>query len=247
MKVSIITIVFNNVEKISNTIESVLKQDYENIEYIVIDGKSTDGTCEKIREYKSEIDTYVSEKDEGIYDAMNKGVDFATGDIIGFINAGDILKKNDILSKIVEYFKRYDVDVVYGDKTYIDPDSGELLRYWEADSYNRSNFSKGWMPPHLSTYIKKKCYDKWGYYRTDFKIAADYELLFRFLYHHNARAKYLPEVIAEMEAGGISNNSLKNVLISNYEVFKSWRVNNHWVSPFIIVKKPFSKLKQFID
>ena len=245
IKVSIITIAYNNSETISETVESVLKQSYNNIEYIIIDGQSIDNTVEIIKSYGDRISKYISEKDNGIYDAMNKGVTLAKGDIIGFINADDKLNSNDCVSEIVKVFQIQNADVVYGDKIYTEANNPDkVVRYWKSGEYNKNNFKKGWMPPHLSTYIRREFYEKYGKFRTDFKIAADYELMFRFMYKYNAKSKYLPKIIARMRAGGISNKSLKNILISNYEVYKSWRVNGFGISPFIIVRKPVSKIIQ---
>lgn len=245
MKVSIITIAYNSSQTINETVESVFKQSYDDIEYIVIDGQSADNTVEIIKSYGDNISKYISEKDNGIYDAMNKGVKLAKGDIIGFINADDKLNSNDCISEIVKVFQIHNADVVYGDKIYTESNNTDkVVRYWKAGEYNKNNFKKGWMPPHLSTYIKRGFYEKYGKFRTDFKIAADYELMFRFMYKYNAKSKYLPKVIARMRAGGISNKSLKNILISNYEVYKSWRVNGFIVSPLIIARKPLGKATQ---
>ena len=245
IKVSIITIAYNNSETISETVESVLKQSYNNIEHIIIDGQSVDNTVEIIKSYGDRFSKYISEKDNGIYDAMNKGVTLAKGDIIGFINADDKLNSNDCVSEIVKVFQIQNSDVVYGDKIYTEANNPDkVVRYWKSGEYNKNNFKKGWMPPHQSTYIKAEFYKKYGKFRTDFKIAADYELMFRFMYKYKAKSKYLPKVIASMRTGGISNKSLKNILISNFEVYKSWRVNGFSVSPLIIIRKPLSKAIQ---
>ena len=245
LKVSIITITHNSAQTLDETIKSVLGQSYEHLEYIIIDGQSADNTLKIIKSYGDGISKYISEKDNGIYDAMNKGVSLASGDIIGFINSDDKLNSKDCVSDIVKVFQIHNCDVVYGDKIYTESkNTNKVIRYWRAGEYDKSNFKKGWMPPHLSTYIRRAFYDKYGKFRTDFKIAADYELMFRFMYKHNAKSKYLPKVIARMRAGGVSNKSMKNILISNYEVYKSWRVNGFYISPLIIVRKPFSKINQ---
>ena len=246
MKISIITVVWNNKETIKDAIDSVLGQTYKNIEYIIVDGASTDGTVEVVQSYGKKVDKFVSEKDKGLYDAMNKGIGLSTGDIVGFINADDMLDSNDCIDSIVKVFKQSDVDIVYGDKVYINPaDTSKQVRYWKAGEFDRQKYKNGWMTPHLSTYIKKDLYDKYGGFRDDFKIAADYELMLRFIYKYNAKIKYLPKVIAKMRAGGVSNSSFKNIAISNYEVYKSWKVNNLSISPIIMIQKPLSKIKQF--
>lgn len=245
MLVSVITICYNSESTIADTINSVLEQDYPHIEYIVIDGNSTDSTADIVRSYGEKITKFITEKDEGIYDAMNKGLKAATGNIIGFINSDDVLNSNDCISKIAGAFQSSDADVVYGDKLYVSPANPQrTVRFWKAGEFDRNNYKKGWMTPHLSTYIKKACYDKYGHFRTDFKIAADYELMLRIIYKHKAKAIYLPITIAKMRAGGVSNSSLKNVMISNYEVYKSWKVNGLKISPLIMLRKPIKKLSQ---
>ena len=245
MKVTIITVVFNNAATISDAIDSVLNQTYKDIEYIIIDGKSTDGTLETINNYGKQITKVVSEEDSGIYDAMNKGLSIASGEIIGFINADDMLHNNQCIEKIVNKFNR-EIDAVYGDKIYVDRnDATKLLRYWKAGNFNKQKYKYGWMTPHLSTYFKKRIYDEFGVFDRRFKIAADYELMLRFLYKNNIKVRYIPEVIATMRAGGVSNSSLLNIIISNYEVYRSWKVNGLSVSPMIMIIKPLSKLKQF--
>jgi glycosyltransferase involved in cell wall biosynthesis len=245
LKVSIITITYNSAKTLDETIKSVLEQSYDGLDYIIIDGKSEDDTVEIIKSYGDKISKYISEKDSGIYDAMNKGVSLAKGDIIGFINSDDKLNSKDCVSEIVKVFQLYNCDVVYGDKIYTESgNTNKVIRYWRAGEYDKSNFRKGWMPPHLSTYIRSSFYATYGKFRTDFKIAADYELMFRFMYKHNAKTRYLPKVIARMRAGGISNKSIKNILISNYEVYKSWKLNGFSISPLIVVRKPCSKITQ---
>ena len=246
MKVSIITVVWNGKKTIQNAIDSVLNQTYSNIEYIVIDGDSTDGTVSVVQNYGDRISKFISEPDKGLYDAMNKGIKLASGDIIGFINSDDLLNSNDCIECIVKEFIKSDADIIYGDKVYVAyGDISKRIRYWKAGNFNRDNYKKGWMTPHLSTYIKKDLYVKYGNFRIDFKIAADYELMFRFIYKYKAKVHYLPKVIAKMRVGGVSNSSLKNIITSNYEVYRSWEVNGFKVSPLIIFQKPISKLRQF--
>ncbi|MCH7534990.1 MAG: glycosyltransferase [Bacteroidetes bacterium] len=247
MKVSIVTISYNNGESLKQTIDSVLNQDYSNIEYIIIDGASTDNSMEVIRSYGDRIHRVVSEPDNGIYDAMNKGVELATGEVIGLVNSEDMLNSNDCISEIVKVFELTGADVVYGDLVVVKPvDQNKIIRYWRSGEYNRDAFRKGWMAPHMATYIKKKLYDQYGGYSPEFRISADYELMLRFMYKHKAKAVYVPKIIIKMLAGGVSNDSLKNYWISNYEVYKSWKVNGIRVSPFIILRKPLSKIFQFL-
>lgn len=244
MKVSIITVVYNNAKTIADAIESVLHQDYPHIEYIVIDGMSSDGTIEIIKSYGDKIDVFVSEKDKGLYDAINKGIKLATGDVVGLINSDDALYSTDCVSAIVRQFQKTEAEIVYGDKVYYNEDLSEIRRYWKSGNLDLRKYKKGWMPPCLSTYIKRSVYNKYGLFRDDLKIAADYELLFRFIYVNRVKTVYLPKVIAKMREGGVSNASFKNILKSNLEVYKSWQLNGLRVSPLIIILKPLSKLLQ---
>jgi glycosyltransferase involved in cell wall biosynthesis len=245
LKVSIITVVYNNAKTIDNAIKSVLAQTYPNIEYIIIDGASTDGTLDIIEGYKDSIDQIVSEPDKGLYSAMNKGLNLATGDVIGFINSDDQIFDETCVASIVQEFDKTGADVVYGNKLFVSPqDIDKTVRYWKAGPFRRKNFEKGWMSPHLSTYIRKTLYDKYGHFREDFKIAADYELMLRFMFKEKSKVAYLDKTLVRMMAGGISNSSLKNILISNLEVYRSWKVNDLSVSPVIIVRKPLNKIKQ---
>lgn len=245
MKVTIITVVYNNVDTIKDTIESVLNQSYQDIEYIIIDGNSNDGTRCILNNYKNKITKVISEDDNGIYDAMNKGISIASGDVIGFLNADDLFFSDQCIEKIMVKFSN-EIDVVYGDLVYVNRENtSNLIRYWRAGNFEKRKYKHGWMTPHPSTYIKKKIYDEYGVYDTSFKIAADYELMLRFLYKNNLNVKYVPEVIVRMRTGGVSNSSFRNILFSNYEVAKSWRVNSMSIPFLIMLKKPLSKLKQF--
>lgn len=247
MKVSIITVVFNASGTIRNAIESVLSQTYKEIEYIIIDGGSRDGTVDIIASYGNRITKMISQPDEGLYHAMNKGVDLATGEIVGFINADDMINSDDCVTAIVEKFKQSNADAVYGDNIYVDQhNTSKIVRYWRAGEYNKNNFRKGWMPPHLSTYIKRKYYSEFGLFRKDMKIAGDYELMLRFFYKNKLRVIYINKIIARMRAGGISNSSFSNILKANIEVYKSWGLNGLRVSPLIIIAKPIKKIIQFL-
>ncbi|NQY67634.1 MAG: glycosyltransferase [Flavobacteriales bacterium] len=247
MKVSIITICYNNGDSIKQTIDSVVNQDYAEIEYIIIDGASTDNSMDVVRSFGNKIAKVISEPDKGIYDAMNKGVFSATGEVIGLGNAEDMLNSRDCISEIVTKFKETDADIVYGDLVVVKPENQEkIIRYWRTGEFNREAFKDGWMTPHMATYIKKEIYEVYGGFSLNFKISADYELMLRFMYKHNTKCVYLPKVIVKMLAGGVSNNSLMNYWVSNYEVYKSWKINNLAISPLIIIRKPLSKVFQFL-
>ncbi len=245
MKVSVITVCYNAVRHIDETLRSIVVQDHTDIEHIVIDGGSTDGTQKKIERYRELIAHYVSEKDRGVYDAMNKGLALATGGIIVFVNAGDMIANRDCLSYMAKAFAESDVEAIYGDAYMVDPDDIRILkRFWKGQEYNREKFRNGWMPPHLGTYIRKSVYDRFGNFNEALKVSADYELMFRFMYKHRIRVKYIPKVLVRFRLGGVSNRSLLHILRANVEVYKAWKMNGERVSPFIILAKPLGKLGQ---
>lgn len=248
MKVSIITICFNAVEHIDETIRSVVIQEHKNIELIVVDGGSSDGTREKIDRYRELITHYISEPDKGIYDAMNKGLALATGDIVGFVNAGDMIARYDVVSRVVKEFETKGVDAVYGDAIMVDPEDITIVkRFWKGGKFKKEKFKKGWMPPHLGTYIKRSVYEQHGYFNTDLKVAADYELLLRFFYRKEVSIVYMNRVLVRFRLGGASNASLKHIWKANREVYESWRMNGLKVSPTIMIQKPLRKVKQYFQ
>ena len=221
MKVSIITIAYNSAETIEDTIKSIVTQNYSNLEYIIIDGGSTDKTLSIVDKFKDSITTIVSEPDKGIYDAMNKGVQNATGDIVGILNSDDIYADNKVVSRIVEAIGNK--DSIYADLVYVDRDNTDkVTRYWKSGKYRKGIFKKGWMPPHPTFFIKKSCYDQYGTYNLQLKSAADYELMLRMLHKHNISVAYLPEVITKMRVGGQSNVTLLNRLKANKEDKLAW-------------------------
>ncbi|MFZ1686120.1 MAG: glycosyltransferase family 2 protein [Flavobacteriales bacterium] len=247
MKVSIITVCYNAVANIDETLRSVVMQDHRDIEHIVIDGGSTDGTQQKIERYREVIAYVVSEKDAGVYDAMNKGLHHATGEVIAFVNAGDMIARRDVVSSMVKEFAKGDADVIYGDALMVDPaDITKVKRFWKGGEYRRGNFRKGWMPPHLGTYIRRTAYDRFGYFRSDLKVSADYELMFRFLYKHRLPARYVPKVLVRFRLGGVSNRSLAHIWKANVEVYKAWKLNGERISPLIMLRKPMGKLLQYL-
>lgn len=246
MKISIITVCYNAEAHIDETLRSVVMQDHRDIEHIVVDGGSADGTMAKVERYREVLAHVVSERDKGVYDAMNKGLRLATGEVVAFVNAGDMIARRDVLSAMVKEFERNDADVIYGDALMVDPeDITKVKRYWRGGDYDRENFRKGWMPPHLGTYIRRSAYQRFGHFREDLKVSADYELMFRFLYKHRLRARYVARVLVRFRLGGVSNRSLAHVWRANLEVFKAWKLNGEQVSPLIVVRKPISKLWQY--
>jgi len=248
MKISIITVVYNNKDTIKDAIESVLNQTYENIEYIIIDGASTDGTVEIIKSYGNKIDKFISEKDNGIYDAMNKGIKLATGDIVGMLNSDDFYASSDMIKKMVKEFKEKKVDSVYGDLVYVNAENTDkIVRYWKSKPFKEGLFKKGWHPAHPTFFIKKEIYDKYGVFNLDFKIAADYELMLRFLGKYKISSSYIPEIFVKMRTGGESNQSIKNIIIANIESYKAWKLNGLKINPIRMFAKPLSKVLQYFN
>ena len=245
-KISIVTISYNSSKTIRDTIDSVLNQDYENIEYIIIDGKSTDDTIKIINSYGDSISYFISEEDDGLYDAMNKGVRAATGDVVGILNSDDFYYNNHVISDVAEVFTFNDVDSVYGDLLYVDTvDIDNIRRYWKSGDFQLKNMRKGWTVPHPTFFVKKDIYNKYGLYSIRLKSASDYEMIIRLLYKNRISVSYLPEILVKMRIGGISNYSIWNRLRGNNEDYISWKMNGLIPPMFIRFKKPFSKLSQF--
>lgn len=244
MKISIITVSFNSAATIRQTIESVLAQDYPALEYIVVDGASKDGTVEILKSFGDKI-KFISEPDKGIYDAMNKGLKLATGDAIGTIGGDDFYPNNQVISEVAKAFITSQADAVYGDIQFINPDDIHIIvRYWKAGEYSRENWLNGWMPPHLSFYLKKSAFERYGDYITDFTCSGDYELMLRMLYKNKLSAHYLPLTLTTMRNGGTSTASLKHRYRANMEDRRAWRINNlkpHW---YTLWMKPLSKIAQ---
>ena len=196
--------------------QSVILQDYEDVEYIIVDGGSTDDTLSIVRNYRHKIAHLVSEKDEGLYYAINKGIALATGDIIGILHADDFYTSDNVLSDIAKIFKTTNAEAVYADLFYVDKDNTDkIVRTWKSGNYNDGKFLWGWMPPHPTFFVKKSVYENFGVFNTDLRSAADYELMLRFLHKHRIKVAYLPEFIVKMRVGGQSNASDKNRVKAN--------------------------------
>ena len=247
-KVSIITVCFNSAKTIEDTIKSVLSQTYENIEYIIIDGLSNDKTLDIINKYKDEIAVIISEKDNGLYDAINKGISLATGDIIANLNSDDFYIDNNVISDVVSKFEEEKTDLLYSDLYYVDAaNTKKVKRYWKSGEYKTGLFYKGWMPPHPTFFVKKYVYNKYGSFNLDLKSAADYEIMLRFIHKHECSVSYLKRVTVRMRVGGVSNKSLSNRIKANREDKKAWKINDLKPKRFTFLKKPISKIKQFIQ
>lgn len=248
LKVSIITVVLNNKTFIEDCIRSVIGQTYANIEYIIVDGGSVDGTCDIIKKYSGNISIWISEPDKGIYDAMNKGITLATGNIIGFVHADDMLNDKFVISNIVNSFIAQNADAIYGDALIVQRGNiNSIYRKWMSGHFKKDSFKYGWAPPHLSFYVKKDIHNKYGFYRTDLKISADYEFMLRVLYLHDIKVNYLPIFIPRFRMGGTSTKSIYSILKSNYECYLAWKLNGIAMPIYTIPLKLFSKLKQLTN
>ncbi len=246
MKVSIITISFNAEETISDTIKSVINQDYENIEYIIVDGASKDKTISIIKSFGFSVSKFISEPDKGIYDAMNKGLALATGDVIGILNADDIYADTKVISNVVNRFLEDKVEGLYADLVYVKrDDTNKITRYWRSGNYSKGKFLKGWMPPHPTFFVKREIYEKYGNFNLDLRSAADYEIMLRFIHKHEIKITYLPCIITKMRVGGQSNVSLKNRIKANKEDREAWKINGLKPGFFTLIRKPLSKVGQF--
>lgn len=248
MKISLITATYNSLDTIPMCIESVASQDYKNIEHLIIDGESTDGTLEYVRKKSDELSTLrvLSGPDSGIYDALNKGISACCGDVIGFVHSDDFLACPDVLSKIVKSFNSPAVSGVYGDLQYVRKDNpGKVVRYWKSNTFKSRLLHRGWMPPHPTLFLKNGVYRKHGKFDLAYKIAADYAFMLRVFKDHDLRFVYLPEVIIKMRLGGASNRSLKNILLKSKEDLRAMRSNNLPMPLIALLWKNLSKLSQF--
>lgn len=248
LKISIITVSYNSAKTISQTIESVLGQDYPHIEYIIIDGASVDGTQEIVKEYAQKIAIFKSEPDKGIYDAMNKGIQLAAGDAIGLLNADDVYANEKVISLVATCFEKPSIDACYGDLVYFqDNQPHKILRYWKSNHFKPGLFTQGWCPPHPTFFVRRKIYLQHGLFNTNYAMGNDVELMMRFLEKERVRCAYIPQVLVKMRAGGVSNKSIKNIFIQNRSILQAARALD---LPFSTVKfvlgKIFSRCWQFI-
>ena len=244
LKISLITVTLNAEKTLDRCIRSVIAQNYPDIEHIIIDGGSTDGTSRIIDEYKTHIDLFISEPDKGIYDAMNKGIEKATGQVIGILNADDFFAADDVLSSIATAFQTNDTAIVYGNLDYVDPQD-KIIRKWYSGAYKEGLFNWGWMPPHPTFYCKRSVFKQLGKYDLQYDTAADYELMLRFIHLNKVTVHYLNKTLVKMGLGGVSNKNYRNRL-------KAWRFdlramrNNGVVFPLLcIALKPLRKIVQF--
>ena len=246
MRISIITAAYNSAATIADTLRSVAEQTHPDKEHVIVDGLSKDDTLSIVAQFPH-VAQCRSEKDKGIYDAMNKGLTMVTGDVVAILNSDDFYENEYVLSKVAAAFEDPTVQVVYGDLVYIDPGkNNRITRYWKAGTYTASSFHYGWMPPHPAFFVRRQVYEELGNFNASLSCSADYEIILRMLLKHRLKAVYLPETMVRMREGGISNASLKHRWRANREDHKAWQLNGLKPYFFTLYLKPFRKIFQFL-
>lgn len=246
MKVSIITATYNSEKYLTDCLLSVKKQSHHDIEHIVVDGKSSDGTLKIINRNRDHIAHVISETDRGMYDAINKGLSLATGDIVGILNSDDMLASEDVIANIVACFENSDTDSVYGDLEFVDPEDIDVItRIWKGVTYNRNRFRWGWMPAHPTFYMKRSLLTSFGKYENHYYSAADYEFMARYLFKHKISSVYLEQMVVKMRTGGASNGNIKRRLRANRRDYLAMKKNSIPFSFFVSILKPISKIHQY--
>jgi len=246
MTITIITATYNSAITVRDTLKSVSGQDYKDVQHIIVDGLSKDDTLSIVRDFPH-VAKVISEKDKGIYDAMNKGIAMVSGDIVGILNSDDFYFDDKVLSRVAHVFKTTGCDAIYGDLLYVDQvDTNKVIRYWKSGPYRPGAFKWGWMPPHPTFFVKKELYEKWGCFDLRLKTSADYELMLRFIHKHQIKLEYIPSLLVKMRMGGVSNISLSNRLKANAEDKLAWSLNDLRPFWFTLYLKPLKKITQFI-
>jgi glycosyltransferase involved in cell wall biosynthesis len=245
-KISLITVTYNAESYLEQCIQSVLSQTYPHFEYIIIDGGSTDSTLEIINTYKPYVTAFISEPDNGIYDAMNKGVSLSKGEIIGMLNADDFFPTDDILASIAAAFEEESTQIVYGNLWYVHPKStNKVIRKWISKDFTPSLLQFGWMPPHPTFYVRKELFERYGGYDLSFKSASDYEFMLRLMHKFKLRSKYIDKLLVVMRTGGVSNRSVRNRLWANWNDFRAMKANGLGWPLLAVVLKPLRKISQY--
>jgi len=246
LKISIITATYNSAATVENTLNCINSQSHPLIEHIIIDGFSTDNTLEIVKRFPH-VHTIISERDSGIYEAMNKGIAIATGDIIGILNSDDVYVSKDVLSNVANVFEDDHIDVCYADLQYVQANNtSKVVRKWKSGSFSEKSFYLGWMPPHPTFFVRRRVYDTVGLFNTSLKSAADYEIMLRILVKNKMTAHYMPVVIVSMNTGGISNASFRNRIRANREDRIAWKLNGLRPYFFTLYLKPLRKITQFL-
>ncbi|RBP69272.1 glycosyltransferase family 2 protein [Marinobacter nauticus] len=246
MKVSVITVCYNSEKTIASTLDSIASQTHDNIEHVIVDGGSTDGTISIVKQKLRDGDVFVSEPDEGLYDAMNKGVDLATGDIVGVLNSDDFYESDDAVATVVEMFRRTpEADLVFGDVVFVSPDNlHKVIRLYRAAHFRPWKLRFGWMPPHPATFVRKTAYERVGKYRLDMRIAADYDMFVRWLLAAGLKWRYLDRVLVRMRAGGVSTSGIQSSIRLNREIVRACRGNGVYTNLLLVLSKiPFKLLE----
>lgn len=247
MKVSIVTICYNSGKTLEKTIQSIASQSYNNIEYIVVDGGSKDNTVDIIKKYNDVVSQWVSEPDNGLYDALNKGIRMATGEVVGVLHSDDIFYDEHVIQKVADGFISNGTDAVFADIQFVRHENlNKVIRHYSSKKWHPGRFVWGFMPAHTSFFVKKSKYEELGYYQTDYKIAADYELLIRFLNKNKVSYTYLPMVTTKMLIGGASTSGIKSVIILNKEIKRGCKENGLYTNNFMLYSKYFTKIFEFI-
>ncbi|MDN3584394.1 glycosyltransferase family 2 protein [Mucilaginibacter flavus] len=245
MKISLITVCYNAGTTIERCIASVLAQSFKEVEYIIIDGKSTDNTVQTIQIFKNFIHRFISEPDQGIYDGMNKGINLASGDIIGMLNADDFFAHNEVLSRVAEAFEDQNLQLLYGDLDFVNS-SGTVFRKWRSGKYKPNVFNFGWMPPHPTFYCRRELFKAHGVYRLDLGTSADYELMLRFIHTNKINSFYLKSVMVNMEAGGASNRNLRSRILALQNDWKAMKSNGIAFPILAVLLKRVRKIGQYL-
>ncbi|MEM9885164.1 MAG: glycosyltransferase family 2 protein [Bacteroidota bacterium] len=246
MRISIITVVRNGEETIRDTINCVLRQSYHNIEYIIVDGNSTDNTLSIVKSFGSKIDKIISEPDTGIYNAMNKGLRAATGDYVAFLNADDFYTNTDVISQVVSTARETDADSIYGDLLFVDQNNiNKAVRFWRAGHFDRYKMLFGWSVPHPTFFVKKSVFHRCGLFRENFGLSGDYEMMVRFFFKERISAAYIPQTLVRMRVGGAGNSGLQSKWKGNREDLQAWKQNGLKIPFFTILLKPLRKIPQF--
>ena len=241
-KVSLVTAVYNGEKTVGQTITSIQTQTYKNIEHIIIDGNSADNSIEVIKSHNHPKLKMISESDQGIYHALNKGITLSTGDIIGFVHSDDFLCQKDAIKKIVQAFSKTQTSAVYSDLDYVaQSDPSKIIRHWSAGEFLPSRLKHGWMPPHPTLYLPRSVYEKYGMFKTDYQVAADYEFILRVFSQIKGDVFYIPETLYKMRIGGISTTSIFTKMREDYRAMRCHKTGN----VITLLRKNFSKLKQF--
>jgi glycosyltransferase involved in cell wall biosynthesis len=248
MKISIITAVFNAAGTIEETLLSVAQQTHPAVEHVVVDGASSDATLEIIACHRDKLTRFVSEPDHGVYDAMNKGLALASGEVVGFLNADDVYRHPDVLARVAAAMADPAIDACYADLVYVDRErTSRVVRHWVSRDYAPGLFEKGWMPAHPTFFVRKSVYEKLGGFDLRYRLQADFDLALRFMGIHGIQARYVPEVWVRMRMGGMSNNSIRNMIRGNIEAYSACRTNGLNVPPWFILTKVLSRVPQFIS